>query len=484
MMENPFINRRPVEDPQEFIGRRAQVNEVLRLLGAVIPQCCYVVGDGRIGKTSFVRYIAHPEGGQKLLASMLPRQCQWIFVYLDLEMLGSNKRSRQSDDPQLAFFRLMLHGVHRAVLRSLPQSERELLKKCDEIVKSMKQERAYISPAFVIEQINEYLEILFEDAPVDRRLVIVLDEADTIIRTGIGYVLRSFLRDRPLGYLLAARKPLHELDPEEQRSPLYGLCTHITLGSLMQEEAEELVARLADSAAAVRFSEEDFAYIQELGGRHPDFLKVAAQHIFDARLHHRSDAPNNWYRMIAVDLERTCNGIWNATTELERNVLVAIAESYAQSLSSAPTTRALCQRGILIEQDDGFDRRMQIFSPIFSEYIRSRRKSSTSPISSIDPKGMLALVFGEGIIEYQHQKMPVTKLEQQILLVLSERRGNIYSREQLYTSAWQNGPYSEDVVDRVNVAIQRLREKLHTYLDDKLVIESVRGKGYRIRAPG
>jgi len=85
---NPFYPQGPVQDRELFFGRREQVREILGFLRS--SQCVSVVGPGKIGKTSLLRYLSHPAvlGEHGLIAS----EC--LFVYVDCRDLASVDRER------------------------------------------------------------------------------------------------------------------------------------------------------------------------------------------------------------------------------------------------------------------------------------------------------------------------------------------------------------------------------------------------------
>jgi two-component system, OmpR family, phosphate regulon response regulator PhoB len=73
----------------------------------------------------------------------------------------------------------------------------------------------------------------------------------------------------------------------------------------------------------------------------------------------------------------------------------------------------------------------------------------------------------------------LTPTEFKLLLILAERRGRVQARAHLLESVWDAAP---DIQTRtVDMHVQRLRAKLGRAGD---LIETVRGFGYRLRAPG
>jgi two-component system phosphate regulon response regulator PhoB len=89
----------------------------------------------------------------------------------------------------------------------------------------------------------------------------------------------------------------------------------------------------------------------------------------------------------------------------------------------------------------------------------------------IDPAGHRAYVDGEEIA--------LTALEFKLLLTFLSRVGRVQTREALLADVWG---FSSDLQTRtVDTHVKRLREKLGSGRD---LIETVRGIGYRLAAPG
>ncbi|MGD8817943.1 MAG: response regulator transcription factor [Acidobacteriota bacterium] len=77
------------------------------------------------------------------------------------------------------------------------------------------------------------------------------------------------------------------------------------------------------------------------------------------------------------------------------------------------------------------------------------------------------------------EEMDLTPLEYRLLEVFLERRGRVQSRRQLLQAAWNTNAQIE--TRTVDMHVARLRSKLGEAGD---LLETVRGVGYRFRAPG
>jgi two-component system phosphate regulon response regulator PhoB len=93
--------------------------------------------------------------------------------------------------------------------------------------------------------------------------------------------------------------------------------------------------------------------------------------------------------------------------------------------------------------------------------------------------GPLEIDCGAHTVRVDGDAVDLTPTEFKLLLTLAERRGRVQARAHLLQTVWEAAP---DIQTRtVDMHVQRLRAKLGAAGD---LIETVRGFGYRIRAPG
>lgn len=79
----------------------------------------------------------------------------------------------------------------------------------------------------------------------------------------------------------------------------------------------------------------------------------------------------------------------------------------------------------------------------------------------------------------EEEELELTPTEYKLLLMLAERRGRVQARTHLLETVWEAAP---DIQTRtVDMHVQRLRTKLGPAGE---LVETVRGFGYRLRAPG
>jgi two-component system phosphate regulon response regulator PhoB len=92
--------------------------------------------------------------------------------------------------------------------------------------------------------------------------------------------------------------------------------------------------------------------------------------------------------------------------------------------------------------------------------------------------GPLTIDCAAHLVHVDGEPIELTPTEFKLLLTLAERRGRVQARAHLLQTVWEAAP---DIQTRtVDMHVQRLRAKLGVAGD---LIETVRGFGYRIRAP-
>jgi two-component system phosphate regulon response regulator PhoB len=108
------------------------------------------------------------------------------------------------------------------------------------------------------------------------------------------------------------------------------------------------------------------------------------------------------------------------------------------------------------------------------------RRAGTAPTTSVDTVviGPMRIDRAAMTVVVDDQPVELTPTEFKLLLTLAERRGRVQGRGHLLETVWEAAP---DIQTRtVDMHIQRLRTKLGAAGD---LIETVRGFGYRLRAP-
>ena len=108
-----------------------------------------------------------------------------------------------------------------------------------------------------------------------------------------------------------------------------------------------------------------------------------------------------------------------------------------------------------------------------------RRVSSSTDSTDALQIGPIRIERGAHRVSVDGMEIELTPTEYKLLLMLIERRGRVQARAHLLETVWDAAP---DIQTRtVDMHVQRLRTKLGRAGE---LIETVRGFGYRLRAPG
>jgi hypothetical protein len=102
LIENPYFHRGPIRQPEHFFGRTQEIANTLSLLKN--NQSVSIVGPRRIGKTSFLLHISHPE----VMARHGLSPTEHLFVFIDCEGL--------SNLDQAGFYRVILEETEDQLL--------------------------------------------------------------------------------------------------------------------------------------------------------------------------------------------------------------------------------------------------------------------------------------------------------------------------------------------------------------------------------
>ncbi len=80
-----------------------------------------------------------------------------------------------------------------------------------------------------------------------------------------------------------------------------------------------------------------------------------------------------------------------------------------------------------------------------------------SAVPVLEHRGAL-LHTGENTLTYQDQKIPLSKNEYRILLILMQNKGKVVSRERLMSELWESDSFVDE--NTLSVNVNRLRKKL------------------------
>jgi serine/threonine-protein kinase len=332
---NPYLNRVMIQQPDQFFGRRRELERIFSRIGGTRPQSVSVLGDRRIGKSSLLKALTWAEVRQSHLGEDDP----YVFSFIDFQQF----RQITLDD----FFQFLERQVRKAYLEA---------------------------PVTAAASGHEsFLRILEHMRDHDRKLVLLLDEFDAITsNTSFDVEFYSFMRSAannyPLALVTSSNVELlglcHSSDVAD--SPFFNIFSNLYLRPFEPAEALELI-RLPSEREGVSLA--PFAdQILSLAGNFPFYLQIACSVYFDW-LQENTDTEPNREELRERFLEEAAphfRYFWEHLPKESRHVLRRTISGVAPEPEYMLLRRKLEREGYVVKERDRFSP----FSSAFGSYIR------------------------------------------------------------------------------------------------------------------
>lgn len=356
MIVNPFSFGNPVRDPAHFYGREREIRQIVGRLLSSAFESTSVVGERRIGKTSLLTYLANPEVAAEL--GLTPDR--YVLIYMDFQGCA--------DISPVRFWSRILRKMARAL------ADQDLAALAKETM-----ERP---------EIDQYdlEDLFFEIEDRGLRLVLLLDEFEYVTQNpnfGLDFFsgLRALAIHCPLALITATRDELVDLCHSDaiKGSPFFNIFASVFLRPLSPQDTAALIeGELQDTP--VSFSEAERAYVSEIAGGHPIFIKIACHYCFEA---HQMGLEGDVLRQhVAKNFRQQAEPhftyLWNHSSEGERITLLtllALEREGKQLPSQEKLTKAfprasyilpdLVKRGLALKKDQ----QVTLYSPLFADWM-------------------------------------------------------------------------------------------------------------------
>jgi len=442
-MSNPFFHRGPIRDPAYFYGRQHELGQVMSLLGTA--QSVSLVAQRRIGKTSFLFHLAHPQVFSRY--GLDPDE--HLFVYVDCGGLGGLDQS----------------GLYRVLLEEIGDALAE----------------GNHSPA--------QLEALDSAQPITYRaferslrglvragwkLIFLVDEFERMshnphLDPDFFSGLRALAARYPVAYVVASKHPLLELtyaDASTLSSPFFNIFASVRLGLFSEAEARDLLSGLAGHGGA-SFTPATLEFILDLAGPHPLFLQIAGFHAFELGQASQTplaqaDYPELQRRFLAAAEEHFVY-YWRSLTPSEQRFLATLPTAQSERPDLA---RRLEQACLILRHAGGYD----YLSSAWRAFVEAQ------PLSGLLQAGPLTIDEGQRQAWLHGQPLSLTSTQYTLLVHMAEHAGQVVAGEDLEKAVWGEA-YVEDP-ERLKSVIKGLRRALGEEADR---LENVRGVGYMWR---
>ena len=437
---NPFFHRGPIRDPAYFYGRQPETGLLLNLVRNA--QSVSVLGQRRIGKSSFVLHAANP----LVLQPHGLNAEQFCFIYVDCQGRGG-----LTEDELCALLRQGLgRELKTRALWDEPGGDdyrSDLYDLEDYLAKAT---QAGFRPVFAFDE--------FEAIAASRNLT--PDFFSSLRRIVTGY---------PIAIITVTKDPLSMLSDTRESvlsSPFFNIFQSLSLGLLTAEEAGTLLQGLA-AKGGLRFAQATLDFVSDLGGGNPLLLQLAAFYAFE-QIAGQADA------LSAADYYLVRERFWTTAVQhfeyywshLDDEARYALATLPLMSGSGNRALETLARESLIVRRRPRYD----YFSSAFRDFVRTQK------VPGLVNAGLFVVDHQQRAIMLDGRSLDLTKTEYTLLMYLLQRGGEVVTYAELEEKVWGDA-FSGDP-ERLKAAIKHLRQALGEYSD---TIANVRGVGYQFQ---
>jgi hypothetical protein len=253
---NPFTFGNPIKDPARFVGRQAEIRQIVNRLLSSAHESTSIIGERRIGKTSLLSYLANAE----VAASLGLTQDKFCLVYVDFQGL--------TDITPQRFWQRVLKKMSRSVC------DRRLVPAIDRLADQ---------DTFDLFD----LEDIFQSS-MDRGLttVLLMDEFEYVtenpnFKSDFFGGLRALAIHSGVALVPATRRELVDLCHSEEikGSPFFNIFANVVLRPFARAEVDELLIGYTQD----RMLPEQRDYVWSLAGGFPLFVQMAGYYLIEGQ---------------------------------------------------------------------------------------------------------------------------------------------------------------------------------------------------------
>lgn len=446
-MINDFLSIESVNKPGDFVGREKELRRIFNYLQGENPDNCSIIGEPRIGKSSFMNMIRFRKIGAVTGNN--------VFILIPLVMLPKFD--------SLTFWKFILSQLEIELDTTyhiqLGIGELDNVDLCyshlSESIESLLTNYEFRKIIFIVDD----LDLLFQDNGI------TLDDLAKLRALSHSY------RNR-LVYVFSSKDPLANLYYKKfdrtEISPFLTIFRTIELSLLDQAEAVELIEK-AGFKSEVNISSADAKFILNLVGPHPDMLKLALSYLFEAKENNmnKNVDTDDFYRKLAASIVNDSKVHWLCNTLIERhnNYKQSLLDIANQKMPDINTTNRLREHyGLIVEVEGTY----KLFSEAFMYWL-SREYVQESKVIMYTPE--------KSQVEINGQLKMLSDTENRLFSYLYERANTVCAKENLLEEVW-GGDRSPTVVEQ---GIRRLRDAIEPDPRKPKYILSRRGEGYWLK---
>lgn len=491
-VENPFIRI-------EFWGRDYELRIINNRLASTPPQCCAIVGETFIGKSTLLNRLVTFKRESAISASEQKTMPSLTFVSLDCRL---SLDLAQKEYASVQFW-VELYRQTKAKLR--PHEQSKLVKP-----------PVHAEPNILYDAAFEYkaaLGELIRDQP--NPVIFVLDNFDILahldsrnsewLRSLLLYNCALVVTSRHLLHLLYQ---YHDQGGWDNPSPLYNLFTDpIYLGLLAEHEVQAFLldACLRAKKLGSVWTDEDLKFIRDFCGRHPELIRIGCKNLFKYRLqsHQSVETTTKGYentflrQSIISETNVICGQLWYGLADEELSGVPKQKEAKEkESIQLSPYQKGIIaiangttpsdnvlfvleQRGLIEHTRQGW----RVFADVMRLFINEQETFSLTSKLAIEQKlsGLAnapIAVQSEGP-EIQVMMPAFTYLEGKVYEYLKSRVGLVCDRDEIKKAVWDSNNLPSTTA--LQKLIERIREKIEPEVNNPRYLIAIRGQGYMLR---
>lgn len=389
-MRNIFKDwKLPVRNCESFYGRKKQLEAIFEELAKDNPESIELVGERRIGKTSFLNIIRNKE----FLKKNEINSEKYVFIYYDLQ--GRNILTPDN------FYSNSLE----IIIEELEERNNDIYLGLIELIKSL-----IISSKirkFDFEKVCKKLNKL------GVKIVVLFDEFDSLAKHDSLDIfffdaLRSLQTANCVCYITAAVKHIDKIVPSNlATSAFWSYFTRYYLGPFEKNEALELLQKESNKIE-IELKDKEIEFICEYSGNHPSLLKIVTYHLLENRDIFESD-----FDLIKKKIIKDANNIvdlhWHGLSSKEQTLILSLLKNHPTVDADLEELEELKLRGVILSSSK--DKSLSLFSKLFTEIISLKEDKITTYLKKLfgeewdllEPDSQISLKTGE--IDLEHHKI-------------------------------------------------------------------------------
>ncbi len=326
MNSNPFNFSRPVKG-EDFYNREKDIETAIGFIKG--SQCFSVIGERRIGKTSFLQHILSEE----MLKKHEVDTEKYIVVYLSVGSILNISKDR---------------FIEKIVEKVEERTEIE------------------IESENIFEKFEKYIEALDKKGIV---LIMALDEFETIssiLDYHFSYWLRSIFEKENVIAITASRVTIREISEEGMASPLFNIFGSVFLGFFSRNDTESMIKKMFEKGS-IYLGQDEISFLADLSGGNPYFVQYLGYYFYDEKKNKKKEKVNHndFERKMLDHLNPQFEDYWKYLAEEEKKYLLD-PKNVDNSIEYI-----LKRKGFLIEEK----RALKVFSKLFKEFLEKKSEN-------------------------------------------------------------------------------------------------------------